>query len=351
MTYVALFAALCLSSVAAYFSVLGLAAIFAASAVSVMVMAGVLEATKVITAAWLHLHWHDLSRTIKTYLTIAVVLLMGITSMGIFGYLSKAHIEQQVKIDTTVGQKMALLDLQIDDKKKEVSDYDAQVSALDASNQKTVGLSTKSSDARKAMDKVGDTAKSRKVLIDERKLVQTELAQLQADRVKAQGEADIMNAEVGPIKYIADRIYGKADRDQLEKAVFWLIMILVICFDPLAIALVIGTNIRFKQPEVGHLMPAYASLMDIPALPELPPPLPQPIPEVQVEPVKEGPQPPPKRQRRVQKIVWAKDDEAIVKKTAKVLQIPAKYIEPSRPGRPKKGFIRVPDHAIMKIKD
>ena len=89
-----LITALSISAVAIYYSVAGLVAIFAAAAVPIMIMGGTLEIGKLVTAVWLHRHWERATWWLKTYLSIAVIVLMVITSMGIFGFLSKAHIEQ-----------------------------------------------------------------------------------------------------------------------------------------------------------------------------------------------------------------------------------------------------------------
>src|SRR6056300_706518 len=89
-----LLTALTISAVAIYYSVAGLVAIFAAAAVPIMIMGGVLEISKLVTAVWLHRYWKQTVWWLKSYLTLAVVVLMLITSMGIFGFLSKAHIEQ-----------------------------------------------------------------------------------------------------------------------------------------------------------------------------------------------------------------------------------------------------------------
>lgn len=245
MHYLAIVVALGLSSIAAYFSVLGLSAIFAASAAPVMIMAAVLEIAKVITAVWLHLHWKQLTYFIKIYLCLAVMMLMAITSMGIFGFLSKAHIDHQVKVDTTVGRELKLTDVRIEEKKDRISELTANIEKLDSPLDKLVGLSKRSKEARQAMWYIKKNKKERDSLVEEKRSIQKELSGLKETRVTLESEKTILQARVGPIKYIADRIYGKADADQLEASVFWLIIALVICFDPLAIALLLGTNIRF----------------------------------------------------------------------------------------------------------
>ena len=96
--------ALCISAVAIYYSVAGLVAIFAAAAIPIMIMGGVLEVGKLVTAVWLHRYWKQAAWWLKSYLALAVVVLMFITSMGIFGFLSKAHIEQTSAGEESVAQ-------------------------------------------------------------------------------------------------------------------------------------------------------------------------------------------------------------------------------------------------------
>ena len=99
-----MFIALCISAVAIYYSVAGLVAIFAAAAIPIIIMGGVLEVGKLVTAVWLHRYWSKAAWWMRTYLSIAVVVLMFITSMGIFGFLSKAHIEQTSAAQEQVAQ-------------------------------------------------------------------------------------------------------------------------------------------------------------------------------------------------------------------------------------------------------
>ena len=114
-----LITALCISAVAIYYSVAGLVAIFAAAAVPIMIMGGVLEVGKLVTAVWLHKHWKQAAWWLRTYLASAVFVLMLITSMGIFGFLSKAHIEQ-----TSAGEESVAQIERIED---EISRYIGQV--------------------------------------------------------------------------------------------------------------------------------------------------------------------------------------------------------------------------------
>ncbi len=321
-----------------------------------MVMAIALESTKVVTAVWLHLQWKELSRPVKSYLTFAVLILMAITSMGIFGFLSKAHIENQMKIDVSVGEQMKLVDLKIDTKEAEIADVDKQLKAKDDAATKTVELSTKSSDARRALEAVQGGSGSRKTLVKERTALATELSGFRVEKIKLQSELSKLEADVGPIKYIADLFYGHADKAQLERSVTWLIMLLVICFDPLAIMLLIGTNVRFKSNvdiEPHYSMPDIVSSFVQAPIEQVRLNPPRKLIAKSVSEPKEVPQvkseEPPKRVRRrvAKKVVWGPEHTAPV---SNVIHIDPKHIKKTGRGRPKKGYLRIPDKAILKFK-
>lgn len=241
INYIALLVALTLSGVAGWYSIIGLTAIFSASFWPVVIMGTTLEIGKVVTTAWLHRNWQTAPKTIKYYLTTAVVVLMFITSMGIFGFLSRAHIEQTVgTADNTV------LIQQIDDKiereNKKIKDAETVVSQLDNAVKVL-------QDAQRLRGKDGAIA-VREGQKEERASLQSvidlslkEIDRLQTERTTLAVEQTKLEAEVGPIKYIAELIYSDADKNQLEAAVRWVIIILVFVFDPLAILLLIAANI------------------------------------------------------------------------------------------------------------
>src|SRR6056297_387917 len=128
--YLTLFVALAISGVAAWYSIVGLMAIFAASAMSIAIMGSVLEVGKILTASWLYQNWNRVPFLLKSYLTTAVVVLMFITSMGIFGYLSKAHIEQTGDLGVVENQ-IALLDIQIERQQKDITRQQGALDMLD----------------------------------------------------------------------------------------------------------------------------------------------------------------------------------------------------------------------------
>ena len=377
--------ALTISAVAIYYSVAGLAAIFAAAVIPIIIMGVSLEVGKLVTAVWLHRHWKQATWWLKTYLSVAVIVLMFITSMGIFGYLSKAHIEQtsageesiaQVerieseikrneeiivraenqikKLETTGTGNDANIQAQIDKEqeridnaykriqpaideqqkiidsqsvlwKNELVKIDKQIETLQtyidngetAKAQQMIGASADGIFGKKTADKIGDwqekKQKERLELIAKieqatnnpqakaaaeeikrlRKTAEDQIKQSNAliDRLRKQlgnedkladvdeqvdeqynkikkanasidtlveqkysleGEYRKLEAEVGPIKYIAEFIYGEeADRDLLEEAVRWVIILIIFVFDPLAVLLLIASQYTFQFARPG----------------------------------------------------------------------------------------------------
>jgi len=372
--------ALSISAVAIYYSVAGLVAIFAAAALPIMIMGGTLEIAKLVTAVWLHKYWSITTWWLKSYLTISVVVLMFITSMGIFGFLSKAHIEQtsageesvaQVerltteiarqqaiivraeeqikKLETTGTGNDSQIQAQIDKEQKridtayerinpaiaeqnaiiagvtalfqnELDKIDADIATLQgyidagdikkaqgmigakadgAYGPKTAAAFTAWTDAKKLernqwLQKIQDAGTSATVvsarkeitrlrasadtqIAESNKLINRLRSQLgatdktadidaqvdeQSQRIKTanaeidtlteekytlEGEYRKLEAEVGPIKYIAEFVYGEqADKNMLEKAVTWVIVIIIFVFDPLAVLLLIASQYTFE---------------------------------------------------------------------------------------------------------
>jgi hypothetical protein len=259
MNKLAILVALMLSGTAAYFSVLGLTAIFPASYWAIVGMASILELAKVVTVVWLHLHWNRVNGFIKLYLSIAIITLMGITSMGVFGFLSKAHIEQQVKISSGVGQQLKLVQLQIDTLKPEIAQLNTELEGIDKSINKITDLSKTAREARTAVNEKTKSKKDRAQLLTDRTTKQTELSRLETEKVKLEGQREIEMAEVGPIRYITGIFIDNPTETQLEKAVSWLIVILVLVFDPLAIMLLLGASTLFqKDPPKAEKIPMVA---------------------------------------------------------------------------------------------
>jgi hypothetical protein len=234
---VALFVAI----TAAWFSIIGLMAIFAGSAISIAVMAGGLEAAKLLTASWLYRNWDESPGALKYPLTAMTVILMIITSLGIFGFLSKAHIEQGApvgnniakieRLDQRIAREQKIVDdatsvvLQLDDAVKTLIEYDrirgpnGSIAVRESQKEERATLSATIDEAQDNIDKLTD------------------------EKFALQSEVRAFEVEVGPIKYVADIIYGPdAGKTAIESAVQWLIIIIIFVFDPLAILLLIAAN-------------------------------------------------------------------------------------------------------------
>ena len=237
-----LLVALSLSSVAAYYSIIGLTAIFAGAVIPVIIMGSILEVGKITTTVWLRKYWGRASWVLKLYLVPAVIALALLTSMGIFGFLSKAHMEQGITSGDAQG-KVAIYDEKIKTSKDNIDANRKALKQLDEAVDQVMGRSTSEQGADKAVAIRRSQANDRKRLPAEIQAEQKTISQLSEERAPLASELRKVEAEVGPIKYIAALIYGdNADSNMLEAAVRWVIILLVVVFDPLAIALVLAAN-------------------------------------------------------------------------------------------------------------
>lgn len=238
--------ALAITGVAGYFSILGLMAIFPASPIAVAAMGVVLELAKLVTASWVYRNWKTANRLLKTYFTIAVVILSFITSMGVFGYLSGAHIEH-----TTVGGSAQLKIEQLENKKESAERRlkNAQTS-LD-----TLDRLTTAEDVLDANFIRNRQKRERATLNEEIESATADIETIETDLIPLKTENLKLEAEVGPIKYVAELFYGSGDDATIGKAVRMMIIILIFVFDPLAILLIIAANMTFlnltKKEESG----------------------------------------------------------------------------------------------------
>lgn len=360
LTILTLLSALSISAVAIFYSIAGLAAIFAGAAIPIMIMGSVLEVGKLVTASWLYQHWRQAPRFLKYYLTIAVVVLMFITSMGIFGYLSKAHVEQtapttlisskivqlddqivrengkierwntelerlnagtSVRIDNLVDSEQQKLDKIFNRIDKEIADitlianqnietqkeritqakeradrdikqiqdrmkgafskskFDKEIDqvrknevAVAASAQREIiAIQNKlNEDIQKIKDKYAGQIESLTTKITEFTSeasektgdIEAKIKELETkiqgsyklvdgyneEKYALKGQIKEIEVEVGPIKYIAEFVYGtEANENMLEEAVRWVIIIIIFVFDPLAVLLLIAANYNLKQ--------------------------------------------------------------------------------------------------------
>lgn len=230
INYGALISALLLSSIAAYYSVIGLATIFSGAFISVLIMGSVLELTKVVTVGWLSFNWNKASSAIKTYLCISVLILMFITSMGTFGYLSKAHLQQTESVDINTIQ-IEQLQSSIDTENRKLKGYQYSLDTLDKQGK----ISTRKRD---------NLAKEIAISYSKIESLSISLATLKQKNAKT-------TAEIGPLKYIAEFIYGSNADTHFDESVRLIIMVIVIVFDPLAIVLLLAANISLGR--IGNI--------------------------------------------------------------------------------------------------
>ena len=253
MIYLTLITALSIAVVAAWYSIVGLMAIFAGALIPIAIMGGVLEVGKLVTAAWLHQNWKKTSLWMKSYLTFAVLLLMVITSLGIFGFLSKAHLEHSISIGGTNELQIENLERQIARQQSIVADSETVLSQLDAQVQTLIdydrirgrsgSIATRQGQAeeRQTLNESIDAAYIR---IEE---LQTQLAPFRRDQLA-------IEVEVGPLKYIAELIYGDGAEDYFDEAVRIVIILLIVTFDPLAIVLLLAATQGLAQRKQEKMM-------------------------------------------------------------------------------------------------
>ena len=211
-----------LSAIAAYYSVIGLAQIFPGSFWPIIIMGSVLEAAKLVTVSWLYNNWNETSKIMKYYFLVAVILLMMITSMGIFGYLSKAHLDSNVTLGANTVQVKTL---ETQEKiAKERLDY--------------------------LLKRAGDPATASRKIDAQIQETQAELNRISKDKLPLMAEENKLSAEIGPIKYIAEMFYDKEDPSFIDKAVRAVILIIIVVFDPLAVLLLIAANQTYRKMQV-----------------------------------------------------------------------------------------------------
>ena len=238
--------ALSLSVIAAFYSIAGLAAIFAAAVLPIVIMGSILEIAKLTVTVWLHEYWSRCRFLMKVYLVPAVVLLAFITSMGIFGFLSKAHSDQGM-VSGDVLAKIAIYDEKIKIEKDTIDANRKALKQLDEAVDQVMARSTDEKGADKAVAIRRSQQKDRAQLLGEIAKSQSRITALNDERAPIAAEVRKVEAEVGPIKYIAALVYGdNPDANILERAVRWVIIILVVVFDPLAIMMLLAATESFK---------------------------------------------------------------------------------------------------------
>ncbi len=244
IAWITLFSGLTISAVAIYYSVAGLMAIFSAAVIPIIVMGVALEISKLAATVWLKQNWQRAPNFIRGYLLAAIAILMVITSMGIFGFLSKAHSDQSL-VSGDVMSKIAVYDEKIKTEKENIEANRKALKQMDEGVDQVLGRSTDEKGADKAVALRRSQQKERARLQAEISKSQQSISQLNDARAPIAAEVRKVEAEVGPIKYIASFVYGETNETILEKAVTWVIVIIVVVFDPLAVILLLASQYSF----------------------------------------------------------------------------------------------------------
>jgi len=245
LPWVTLISGLAISGIAGYYSIIGLTAIFAAAFWPVVVMGTALEVGKLVSLSWLYNNWAIAPFLTKTYFIFAIVVLMFITSMGIFGFLSKAHIDQTL-IGSNVEIEVAGIQSKIDREttrivfnKTVLDQLDAAVNSLTEANR--IRGSSGAIAVRKDQQEQRDALQSEiDVSLDKIQMFNVEMSVLDIEQTK-------LAAEVGPIKFVAELVYGESSKEVIEKSIIYVIVILIFVFDPLAVLLILAFNIGEKN--------------------------------------------------------------------------------------------------------
>ena len=243
LTLITFISAISISLIAAGYSILGLATLFAGAYVPIIAMGSALEVGKLVAASWLYHNWRrNIPKSLKTYLFTSIIVLVFITSVGIFGFLSKAHLDQ-VKPTAGNTEQIALIDKKIKQEEKIIERAEKTLAQLD-----------KALDVYIDKEYVSRGLKERNKQKEERDLLNksidesmAKIADLNNSKSSINIEQLKLEADVGPLKYVAELIYGDNAKDHFDSAVRIIILILIFVFDPLAVLLLIAANISLNQ--------------------------------------------------------------------------------------------------------
>jgi hypothetical protein len=244
--YITLLSGLSISAVAIYYSVTGLIAIFPAAALAIVIMGVTLEIGKLVATVWLKQNWVHSPYWIKAPLLLFVFILMLITSMGIFGFLSKAHSDQSL-VSGDVQSKVAIYDEKIKAARENIESDRTQLRQMDEAVEQVMARSTTESGAERSNIIRRNQQRDRNALAQDIEANQKIIVSLNDESAPLRADLRKVEADVGPIKYIAAFFYNTSDQTILEKAVTWVILILITVFDPLAVMLLLASQYSFQK--------------------------------------------------------------------------------------------------------
>jgi hypothetical protein len=289
IAYLTLISGLTLSIVAEYYSIVGLTTIFAAAVIPIVIMGIALGMGKIVGTLWLKNNWSIASWSQRIYLLAAIVVLMLITAMGTFGFLSKAHSDQSL-VSGDVLAKIAVYDEKIQIAKENIDANRKALKQMDEAVDQVLARSSSETGADKAVGIRRSQQKERARLQSEIRAEQKKITTISEERAPIAAEVRKVEAEVGPIKYIAQFVYGDTDPAILEKSVTWIIILIISVFDPLAVVLLIASQVSFQKirEQEDSMVKEQLAVMP-PAEPIVAPEVNNAVPEavVEKEPVKE----------------------------------------------------------------
>ena len=237
-----LLTALAISTVAAYYSIIGLMAIFAGATTAIAIMGIVLEIGKLICASWTFQNWKTSPLSIRSYFISAIVVLMLITSLGIFGFLSRAHITQSSPT-SLMEERIERINLKVNQRQNQVNRYQGRLDTLDKALERYIELGAIS----KGLAKIGAMDNETNLLKTKISNLEMEIDGLTDEKYVLKTNISLAEVETGPIRYVASMLYDDVSESQLEEAVRWIIILLIFVFDPLAVIMVIAANISLRD--------------------------------------------------------------------------------------------------------
>ena len=244
LTILTFLSAISISIIAAGYSIIGLATLFAGAVIPIIAMGSALEIGKLVAASWLYNNWSSsmVPKALKAYLFTAIVVLVFITSMGIFGFLSKAHLDQ-VKPQSGNALNISVLDKQINQQQVIVDRAEKTLNSLDKALDKYIDMEYVSRGLKEREKQKAEREVLNKTISE----ATAKIVELNKTKSTIELEQIKIEAEVGPLKYVAELIYGDDAKSHFDEAVRIVILILIFVFDPLAVLLLIAANISLKQ--------------------------------------------------------------------------------------------------------
>jgi hypothetical protein len=243
LTILLLISGLAVSIIGAYYSILGLAALFAGAYWAVVTMGITLEVAKLVTVSWLYRNWKLdlLPQSIRMYLLSAVLMLMFITSIGIFGFLSKAHLDTSAP---NTGNRLLVknIERQIESEKKAIAGAQKIVDQLDKALDKVIDK-----DADKGLVERQKQQNERNRANNIISTSSNKITQLSNQKLNYDKNQLAIDKEIGPFKYVAEILFGDADDGNLDRAVRFVIICLLFVFDPLAVLMLIAVNVSIRE--------------------------------------------------------------------------------------------------------